>query len=253
MAENKQVVLVTGAGGGAGQAIAEAFLAEGATVLAGDLAAPAWQTPHEDRLARLAFDVSDEAAVAKVVADAEAKCGGINVLVNNAGLALAGPLVDFELSTWNRVMAVNAAGTFLCTREVVRSLLRRGAPGRIVNIASIAGKNAFPGSPAYCASKAAVIGFTRSAAAELGSKGITVNAVCPGSIDTPMIAGVVESIAAASGRAKEEVRASMEASIPTGRFQKPAEVGALCVFLASAGAASINGEAINLDGGVVRD
>ncbi|MDL2213970.1 SDR family oxidoreductase [Clostridia bacterium OttesenSCG-928-O13] len=253
MADNKQVVLVTGAGSGAGQSIAQAFLAQGAAVVAGDLAAPAWPTDAEDRLWRVAFDVSDEAAVARVVKEATEKFGPVNVLVNNAGIALAGPLADFELATWNKVMSVNAAGTFLCTREVVRGLLPQKLPGRIINLASIAGKNGFPESPAYCASKAAVIGFTRSAAAELGPKGFTVNAICPGSIDTAMIQGVIESISAGSGRPQNEVRASMEASIPTGRFQQPQEVAALCVFLASEGAKSINGESINLDGGVVRD
>ncbi len=150
-------------------------------------------------------------------------------------------------------MAVNATGTFLCTREVVKRLLKRGKEGRIINIASIAGKNAFPGSPAYCASKAAVIGFTRSLAVELAPKGIHVNAICPGSLDTEMIQDVIESIAAGSGRDKADVRASMEKSIPTGRFQAPQEVAALCLFLSSDSAKSINGEAINLDGGVVRD
>ena len=249
----RQVVLVTGAGGGAGQSIAQAFLAQGAMVIAGDLREPAWESSADDRLWRVAMDVSDEGAVTGVVQQAEERYSGVDVLVNNAAIALAGPLADFALGTWNKVMSVNAAGTFLCTREVVRSLLRRGAPGRIINLSSVAGKSAFPESPAYCASKAAILGFTRSAAVELGPKGITVNAICPGSIETGMIDDVISGIAAASGRPPQEVRASMEQSIPVGRFQRPDEVAALCVFLASGGAGSINGEAINLDGGMLRD
>ena len=199
------------------------------------------------------LDVSNEAAVQKVVADISAKWGGANVLVNNAGLAIGGNLAGYDLTTWHKVYDVNATGTFLCTREVVKGLLDKKAPGRIINLGSIAGKNGFPNSPAYCASKAAVIGLTRSLAVELGPHNITVNAVCPGSIDTAMIQGVIEKISASSGRDQKEVRTSMEASIPTRRFQQPSEVADLCVFLASKNTKSINGEAINLDGGVVRD
>ena len=253
MKANDMVVLVTGAGGGAGAAIAQAFLAEGAKVAASDLAAPTWPSDAEDRLMRAALDVSDEAAVQKTVAGIAAKWGGVNVLVNNAGLAIGGSLPEYDVATWRKVYEVNATGTFLCTREVVKGLLDRKTEGRVINIASVAGKNGFPNSPAYCASKAAVIGLTRSLAVELGPQNITVNAVCPGSIDTAMIQSVIERIAEDSGRSRQDVRAGMEGGIPTRRFQQPEEVAGLCVFLASNAARSINGEAINLDGGVVRD
>ena len=174
-------------------------------------------------------------------------------MVNNAGIAIEGAVQDYSLDTWNKVLSVNATGTFLCTREMVRGLFSRKQSGRIVNIASIAGKNGFPNSPAYCASKAAVIGLTRSLAIELGSHDITVNAICPGSVDTPMIRSVIDRISANSGKTEEEVRASMVSGIPMKRFQTPDDVANLCVFLASDLSRNINGETINLDGGVVRD
>ena len=132
-------------------------------------------------------------------------------------------------------------------------MLKRGAAGRIINISSIAGKNGFPNSSAYCASKAAVIGFTRSLAAELGDKDITVNAICPGSVATPMIESVIDTIAANTGMSRTDVRTMMESGIPMKRFQTPEDVASLVLFLASDLAGNISGESLNLDGGVVRD
>ena len=241
-------VLVTGAGAGAGRAIAEGFLKTGATVIATDIKAPEWDYPDKSRLIRAAMDVTDEEAIKSIVTGA-----GINVLINNAGQSISKPVQDVELAEWRKIYDVNATGTFICTREVVRGLVKTGKPGRIINIASIAGKNAFANSSPYCAAKAGVIGFTRSLALELGPRGITVNAICPGSIDTAMIQGVIDNISKQSGRGKADVRVAMENSIPTRRFQQPCEVADLCIFLASDAAKSINGESINLDGGVVRD
>ena len=157
------------------------------------------------------------------------------------------------LNDWERMFAVNCTGTFLCTRAVVRNLLANKAPGSVINIASVGGKNAFPSQSHYCASKAAVIGFTRSLAVELGPAGIRVNAICPGSIDTPMLSRVAEDIAENTGQPLEQVKKSMVMSIPLRRLQEPEDVARLALFLASDDAANINGESINLDGGMVRD
>ena len=135
----------------------------------------------------------------------------------------------------------------------VRGMKKSGRGGRIINIASIAGKNGFQNASAYGASKAAVIGFTRSLAAELGPFGITVNAICPGSVDTPMIEKVIQNIMAASGMEHDAVRKMMESGIPLQRFQTPEDVANLVCFLASDEAKNISGESMNLDGGVIRD
>lgn len=249
---NQKTVMVTGAGGGSGKAIAKAFLEAGAHVVAADLKYPDWESPSE-YFFPVAMDVSDEAAVLRTVDLGCEKFGGIDILVNNAGIAMESPIQDFQLDIWNKIFAVNVTGSFLCTRAVVKNLLKRKATGRIINISSIAGKNGFPNSSAYCASKAAVIGFTRSLAAELGDKDITVNAICPGSVATPMIESVIDTIVANTGMDRPAVRTMMESGIPMKRFQTPEDVAALVLFLASDMAKNISGESLNLDGGVVRD
>lgn len=250
--KNKKV-MVTGAGGGSGKAIAEKFLKEGAIVLAVDLKSPQWHEAN-DKFYPVAMDVSSEEAVEKTISDFCEKNGAIDILVNNAGIAPAMPLVEFELSTWQKIFAVNAEGTFLCTRAVVRRMLDTGVQeGSIINIASIAGKNGFANSCGYCASKSAIIGFTRALALELGEHHITVNAICPGTVATPMIEGVIDSICAETGKGREDVRTMMESGIPMKRFQEPEDVANLVCFLASDAARNISGETMNLDGGVVRD
>lgn len=249
-----KVALVTGAGQSTGMAIAQGLLRAGATVIATDLEAPAWEAKvGADRLIREALDVSQEDQVIGLVKEMNRRTTGINVLVNNAGIYQWALLKDMELKDWERMFAVNSTGTFLCIREVVRGLLTREAPGSIVNIASVGGKNAFPSQSHYCASKAAVIGLTRSLAVELGPEGIRVNAICPGSIDTPMLAKVREDIAKNTGQSLAEVKKDMITSIPLRRFQQPEDIAMLAVFLASDNARNINGESINLDGGMVRD
>ena len=246
------VVMVTGAGGGSGKAIAEHFLNAGAAVIAADLNAPSWKEPS-DLFYPVSCDISDAQRVETVIAEAVARFGYIDILVNNAGIAIEAPLVDFKLDVWEKIFNVNVKGTFLCTQAAVRSMIAAKKPGSIINIASIAGKNGFANSSAYCASKAAVIGFTRALAAELGGSDITVNAICPGSVATPMIEEVIGNISSNTGMSRDEARAMMESGIPLKRFQQPDDVAQLVCFLASDAARNISGESINLDGGVVRD
>lgn len=250
-----KVVFVTGAGRGSGEAIAKKFLSEGALVAAADLKAPTWDaTGNESKLIRISLDVSDEQAVISTIQKINKETSGINVLVNNAGIAKPdAPIIDETIEAFEKMLNVNLKGVFFTVREVVKNLEVNKQPGAIINIASVAGKNGFQGSSLYGATKAAVIGFTRNLAPELGPYDITINAICPGSVDTPMISSVIKNIAARTGMTFEQAKYSMEQSIPMHRLQKPEDVAALVSFLASDGARNINGESINLDGGCVRD
>lgn len=248
----KHVVFITGAGRGIGKAIAEKFLSEGAFVAAASLDLPSWMQESETFLP-LAFDVSNEKMVEEAWKAASRKFGTVDILVNNAGVSAECPVTEMGTELWKKVFATNVDGVFYCTRAAVRGMKASGRGGRIINISSIAGKNGFQNASAYGASKAAVIGFTRSLAAELGPFGITVNAVCPGSVDTPMIETVIQNIMAASGMEHDAVRKMMESGIPLRRFQTPEDVAGLVCFLASDEAKNISGESMNLDGGVVRD
>ena len=252
---DKRIVFVTGAGRGSGEAIARRFLSEGAVVAASDLKKPEWDAgEYEDKLLRYELDVSDEDAVRRIIADVNAKTGGINVLVNNAGAAKPDcPIADETKDSLERLFRINLEGVFFTVREVAGYLQKNKKAGAIINIASVAGKNGFPKSSLYAATKAAVIGFTRCLAAELGPDDITVNAICPGSVDTPMLAGVIDGIARRTGMSFEEAKKMMASGIPMQRLQTPDDVAALCSFLASDGARNISGESMNLDGGSVRD
>lgn len=249
------VVFVTGAGRGSGEAIAKRFLRDGAIVAASDLKKPEWTAgEYESRLIRLEVDVSNEVAVIAAIREVNAKTTGINILINNAGLSKPDtPIVDEDASSLERLFKVNMEGVFFTTREVVRNLQMKKLPGAIINVASVAGKNGFQGCSLYGATKAAVIGFTRNLAPELGPHDITVNAICPGSVDTPMILSVISNISKNSGMSLEEARKAMESGIPMRRLQTPEDVAGLCVFLASDDARNISGESMNLDGGAVRD
>lgn len=252
---NNKTVMITGAGRGIGEAAAKAFLEEGYHVIAAGRTVPGWEVPArlEAALERIALDVTDEKAVDEAVKRAADSCHPIRVLVNNAGISTGAPIAKMSTDMWKTNFRVNTDGTFFCTRAVVRVLQEKNLSGSIINIASIAGKIAFADTCAYCAAKAAVIGMTRGLAVELGPYDISVNAICPGSVDTRMIKGVIDDIAGTTGDSREAVRRRMEFSIPMRRFQSPEDVAALAVFLGSEKARNINGEAINLDGGVIRD
>jgi NAD(P)-dependent dehydrogenase (short-subunit alcohol dehydrogenase family) len=175
---------------------------------------------------------------------------GPDILVNNAGVAESAPLIRTTDELWNRLLAINLTGTFYCTRAGLPPMIERGW-GRVINVASIAGKIGAPYIAAYSASKHGVLGMTRSAALEVAAKGITVNAICPGYVDTEMTTRGVENITQKTGIAAERAMESITNMSPQKRLITSEEVAALALLLASEDGRGINGQAINVDGGTV--
>lgn len=199
----------------------------------------------------IACDVSDPAQVVALRERAEELLGGVDILVNNAGIARSAPVKAITLKEWNLIFAVNAAGTFLCTQAFLAGMLKRGY-GRIVNVASVAGKQGAPYISAYTASKHAVVGFTRSVAVEVATKGVTVNAVCPGYVDTLMAQSAVTNIVAKTGADAEQARHQLEKLSPQQRLFEPEEVAYQVLCLCDPRAKGINGQALVLDGGMIQ-
>jgi NAD(P)-dependent dehydrogenase (short-subunit alcohol dehydrogenase family) len=250
-----QHVLVTGAGTGIGAAISVACAEAGARVsLVGRRREPLVELQSllgKDRAHVGAdFDVTDERKVRAGVVAARAAFGPIHILVNNAGEAPSSPFAKTDLTTWNKVMAVNLTGTFLVTREIVPDMIAKRA-GRVINIASTAGLAGYAYVSPYVAAKHGVIGLTRSLALEFARSGITVNAVCPGYTDTPMFDRAVDNIVAKTKRSRDDARAALATSNPQGRLVTPDEVAKTVLWLASSAADSITGQAIVVAGGEV--
>jgi 3-oxoacyl-[acyl-carrier protein] reductase len=251
---NEQVAIVTGAGRGIGRAIADELARQGARVVLADIdgalaerAARALADAGYDALG-LAVDVSRQSSVEEMIAQTAARWGRIDILVNNAGVNFPAPALEMRAETWQRILDVNLTGAFLCSQAAGRQMAARGY-GRIVNLSSTSGHFGAPGLVAYAASKAGLLGLTRVLAVELGSAGVTVNAICPGNIETEMLVEVMEQRAAARGVARAEVIAGIVAKTPAGRLGQPDDVARLAAFLASPEAGYITGQAINLCGG----
>ncbi len=246
-----RVALVTGGGRGIGREIALALAGRGLAVAV--LARSAAQVETVAAEARrvgvgalaLAADVTDEAALTAAVARAATALGPADVLVNNAGIAESAPLVRTDTALWERTLRVNATAPFLLARAVVPGMLARGW-GRIVNVASLAGLVGAPYVAAYTASKHALVGLTRALAAELGPKGVRVNAICPGYVATDIVWSGARNIAAKTGKSFDEAVLAMARMNPGGRLVEPAEVAAAAVRLA--GDDAPNGEILVLDG-----
>lgn len=248
-----RTVLVTGGAQGIGEAIVSAFAGEGARVFSADLAHPAEQ-PDSDLsdgdVRRVHLDVSDERSVEEVVGAVRGVAGVPEVLVNAAGISTMAFAVDAELSAWQRNIDVNATGSFLISRAVAREQIAAGCAGRIILISSQAGKNGYRGMSGYVASKHAVMGLTKTLAVELAPQGITVNAICPGIIETGMKHRERREGAVLRGVTAADIEAEDCSQVPLGRTGTPQDVAGVALFLASGLASYMTGQGINVTGGM---
>jgi NAD(P)-dependent dehydrogenase (short-subunit alcohol dehydrogenase family) len=247
--------VITGGGRGIGVAVAERLAADGAllTLLGRDvdaLKAAAAALPDTAAAHAVGCDVTDPDAVATAFAEARGVHGPVGVLVNNAGQAGSAPLTRTSDELWQRMLAVNLTGTFLCTRAALPDMLAAGR-GRVVNIASTAAQRGYPYVSAYAAAKHGVLGLTRSLALELAVTEITVNAVCPGFTETGMFRESVANLIRTTGRSSDEARAALTQYNPQGRVVDPAEVADTVAWLCSSGARSVTGQSISVSGGEV--
>ncbi len=240
-----KVALITGAAQGIGRDIALKFAAEGADIAVGDInLEKATKTAQEiEALGRkalvLELDVTDYAKLTESVNKILDKFKKVDILVNNAGITKDNLLLRMSDAEWDAVLNVNLKGTFNCTKAVSRLMIKQRY-GKIINIASIIGIIGNPGQANYSASKAGIIALTKTAAKELASRNINVNAVAPGFIQTEM-----------TSKLPEELKQKMQEAIPLGRFGSPVDVASVCVFLASEDASYITGQTIIVDGGMV--
>ena len=251
-----QVVIVTGAGGGIGAAIARRMASEGALVAVTDVDAQAAervrQSIEQDGGRALAYplDVTQPEQVQQVIAQVAEQTGTVDIWVNNAGVSTMNRFTDLTLQDWDFNMNINARGTFICSQAIARWFIAQGKAGRIINIASMAGKRgAAPFLAHYVASKFAVVGLTQAMAAELAPHGILVNAICPGYVRTAMQEREVQWEAELRGVSPEDVIRLYIEDTPLGRLEEPEDVAKVAVFLASDDASFMTGQAINVTGG----
>ncbi len=235
-------VIITGAARGIGAAIATTFAAEGAQLVLLDREGDQCEaTAATLGATSLVVDLADAADAQRATAEAIAALGGVDVLVNNAGILHMAPLLEIDVADWDRTFAINTRAMLLTTQVVARAMIAAGTPGSIVNMASMGGKVGSPNQAHYAASKAAVISLTRVAAMELGVHGIRVNCICPGYVLTEM---------GAATRTPEMV-ARWSSMSPLGRCAEPSEVADMALFLASDQAKYCTGQAMNVSGGMV--
>lgn len=249
-----KVAIVTGAGRGIGKAIASELVNCGAKVAAVDISAADLQEAYLDISAEhvmtIVCDVTCEDDVTAMTEQVFSRFGHIDILVNNAGTSTMDFMVNTKSTDWDKVMDINAKGSMLCSKYVARQLLKQGIKGKIINIASQAGKNGYRCMGSYCASKHAVIGLTKVMAVELAANNINVNAVCPGIIETEMKWRERREGAVLRGITAQDIADEDNGQVPMLRTGKPEEVAYLVCFLASPLSDYMTGQAINITGGM---
>jgi len=250
--------VVTGAGRGIGRAIALQLADAGARVAAADIdsdnaddTSAAIQESGGESIS-IHTDVGDLAAINRMILEARDAFGRIDVIVNNAGVTRYLDVMDVEEADWDRIHRVNAKGVFFCMQRAAREMIDQGDGGRIINIASIAGKGyAGTSNAAYAASKGAVISMTMIAAHQLAKHNINVNAICPGVTATDLSITNMRQRAKRTGVTIDEMRAARDSRIPIGRANEPEDIADMARFLAGPGARNITGQTINVDGGLI--
>ena len=245
---HNKLALITGGGRGIGRAIALLFAQHGARIAVAARTREQLESVAQeigpDAIA-LTCDVSSGESVAAMFADLKPE-----ILVNNAGVAESAPFVNTSDELWHRHLATNLTGVFYCTRAALPAMLERGW-GRVINVASIAAKTGAPYIAAYAASKHGVLGLTRCVALEVATSGVTVNAICPGYVDTEMVERGVERITKRTVRTADEALDMLKRTSPQNRLVTAEEVAAMALLLASEDGRGINGQGINIDGGSV--
>lgn len=247
-----KTALITGAARGIGLEFARAYIAEGAAVALADIdgaevrAAAAALGPHA---MAVEMDVTRQGSIDDGFAEAIARLGKIDILINNAALFTAAPIADISRADYDRTFAVNVAGSLFCLQAAARHMIARGAGGKIINMASQAGRRGEPLVAVYCATKAAVISMTQSAGLDLIRHGINVNAIAPGVVDGEHWDGVDAHFARLEGRPAGEKKHLVGASVPIGRMARAADLTGMAVFLATAEADYVVAQTFGVDGG----
>ena len=244
--------LITGSARGIGRGFAEAYLAEGATVAIADInmeAAQATAAELGDGAYAVQLDVSDQASIDAAIAAVVAKSGKLDILINNAALFDAAQTVDITRASFDKLYAVNVAGTLFTMQAAAKQMIAQGHGGKIINMASQAGRRGESLVLVYCSTKAAVISMTQSAGLNLIEYGINVNAIAPGVVDGDHWEHVDSMFAKLEGKPLGQKKAEVAASVPAGRFAVPADLTGMAVFLASSDADYIVSQTYNVDGG----
>ena len=247
-----KTALITGAARGIGRAFAQAYLREGARVAIGDIdLLRACKTADElgENVRAVDLDVTKQGSIDRAVAETATAFGQIDILINNAALFTAAPVVDIDREDYARVFDINVAGTLFTLQAVARHMIDRGIKGRIINMASQAGRRGEPLVAVYCATKAAVISLTQSAGLNLIRHGINVNAISPGVVDGEHWDGVDAAFAQLEGKETGQKKREVGASVPFGRMGRAEDLTGMAVFLASDEAEYIVGQTYNVDGG----
>ncbi len=247
---NAKTAIITGGARGIGLAFVRAYLAEGARVVIADIhGAEEAAREFGDRAIGVRLDVTDQASIDAVVARAAEWGGGIDILLNNAAIFDMGPIVDITRASHDRVFAVNVAGTLFTLQAVAKRMIAQGRGGKIINMASQAGRRGEALVAVYCASKAAVISLTQSAGLDLIQHGINVNGIAPGVVDTPMWDEVDALFAKYENKPLGQKKREVGEGVPFGRMGRPEDLTGMAVFLASHDSDYIVAQTYNVDGG----